>query len=139
MEIDIQDEINRDGFIFYSVLYSSVTLLFAMAVLSKFLTNEFRFGFRSFLSLITLFLGEPLCQFMVKGPSGLLLFSFGCLLVYYILPASQLPIDDKSVLITGMDRIVQISRKISLPFASLSLHFLIFELSNSINSIHHSN
>ncbi|XP_005098000.1 retinol dehydrogenase 7 [Aplysia californica] len=103
MEIDIQNELNRDGIVFYSVLYSSVTVIFAFAVLSKFLTNEFRFGFRSFLSLVTLFLGEPLCQFLVEGPSGLVVFSLGCLIIYYILPASHLPIKNRSVLITGCD------------------------------------
>ncbi|XP_055899824.1 retinol dehydrogenase 7-like [Biomphalaria glabrata] len=103
MEIDIQDEINKDDIVFYSVLYSTVTLAFAIAVVSKFFTNEFRFGFRSFLTLIILFLGEPLCQFLVKGPQGLLLFSVGCLIIYSILPANNLPADKKSVLITGCD------------------------------------
>lgn len=103
MEIDIQDELNRDGIVFYSVLYSTVTVAFAMAVLSKFLTNEFRFGFRSFLTLVILFLGEPLCQFLVKGPSGLAIFTVGCLFIYTILPANHLRAEKKAVLITGCD------------------------------------
>ncbi|XP_059157944.1 retinol dehydrogenase 7-like [Physella acuta] len=103
MEFDIEDEINRDDIVFYSVLYSTVTVAFAMAVLSKFLTNEFRFGFRSFLTLVILFLGEPLCQFLVKGPSGLAVFTLLCLVIYSILPASHLPAQNKSVLITGCD------------------------------------
>ena len=101
MEIDIENELNRDGILFYSVLYSSVTVVFAMAVLTKFLTNEFRFGFRSFLSLALLFLGEPLCQFLVDGPTGVVIFALGCSLIYYILPANHIPIKDQSVFITG--------------------------------------
>lgn len=101
MEIDVDDALLKDDIIFYSILYSSVTVAFAMAVLSKFLTNEVRFGFRSFLSLILLFLGEPLCQFFVKGPGGLIVFTVGCLLVYSILPASHMPVDSKAVLVTG--------------------------------------
>ncbi|KAL5007766.1 hypothetical protein ScPMuIL_016572 [Solemya velum] len=97
------DDIYSDDLILYSVLYSSVTVVFAMAVLSRFLTNEFRFGFRSFLSLVVLFLGEPLCQFLIKGPGGLLTFSAGCLLVYSVLPASHLPVGNKAVLVTGCD------------------------------------
>lgn len=97
------NDIPEDDVILYSVLYSSVTVVFAMAVLSKFLTNEFRFGFRSVLSLAVLFLGEPLCQFFVKGPVGVGCFAVGCLLVYSILPASHLPAGDKAVLITGCD------------------------------------
>lgn len=103
MEVELSDDIRKDDIIFYSVLYSSVTVAFGMAVLSKFLTNEFRFGFRSFLSLIILFLGEPLCQFFVEGPGGLVIFAFGCLFVYSILPASHFPANNKSVLITGCD------------------------------------
>lgn len=95
------NDIPEDDVILYSVLYTSVTVVFAMAVLSKFLTNEFRFGFRSVLSLAVLFLGEPLCQFFVKGPFGVGCFAFGCLLIYSILPASHLPAGNKSVLITG--------------------------------------
>lgn len=95
-------DISEDDVIMYSVLYTSVTVVFAMAVLSKFLTNEFRFGFRSVLSLAVLFLGEPLCQFLLKGPFGVGCFALGCLLIYSILPASHLPAADKAVLITGM-------------------------------------
>ncbi|RUS70152.1 hypothetical protein EGW08_022084, partial [Elysia chlorotica] len=76
---------------------------FAVAVLSKFLTNQFRFGFRSFLSLVILFLGEPLCQFLITGPSGLFIFSLGCLIIYSMLPANHLSAQDKAVLITGCD------------------------------------
>lgn len=90
-----------DEFLFYSLLYSSITVVFAMAVLSKFLTNEFRFGFRSVLSLGILFIGEPLCHFLLRGPSGLAFFGLGCLFVYSILPASHLPVLDKTVLVTG--------------------------------------
>ncbi|KAK6190515.1 hypothetical protein SNE40_002370 [Patella caerulea] len=101
MEVDTN--LSPDDIIFYSVLYSSVTVVFGMAVLSKFLTNEFRFGFRSVLSLVVLFLGEPLCQFLVKGPWGLTCFAVGCLFIYSILPASHLPVGNKAVLITGCD------------------------------------
>ncbi|XP_063398543.1 retinol dehydrogenase 7-like [Mytilus trossulus] len=97
------DEYLDDDIIFYSILYSSVTVLFAMAVLSKFLTNEFRFGFRSVLSLAVLFLGEPLCQFFIKGPSGVFAFAMCCLVIYSILPASHLPVGNKAVLVTGCD------------------------------------
>ena len=96
------DDLPEDDVILYSVLYSSVTLVFAMAVLSKFLTNELRFGLRSILSLVVLFLGEPLCQFFIKGPGGVAGFAIGCLLVYSVLPASHLPVGNKTVLITGM-------------------------------------
>ncbi|KAH3886927.1 hypothetical protein DPMN_010940 [Dreissena polymorpha] len=96
-------DIPEDDVILFSILYSCVTVVFAMAVLSKFLTNEFRFGFRSALSLAVLFLGEPLCQFFVKGPIGVVCFAVGCLLVYSILPASHLPVGNKAVLITGCD------------------------------------
>ena len=95
------DDLPEDDVILYSVLYSSVTLVFAMAVLSKFLTNELRFGLRSILSLVVLFLGEPLCQFFIKGPGGVAGFAIGCLLVYSVLPASHLPVGNKTVLITG--------------------------------------
>ena len=98
------NDIPEDDVILYSVLYSCVTVVFAMAVLSKFLTNEFRFGFRSVLSLAVLFLGEPLCQFFVKGPVGVGCFAFGCLLIYSILPASHLPVGNKAVLVTGERR-----------------------------------
>ena len=94
-------EVLDDDFMFYSVLYSSITVVFAMAVLSKFLTNEFRFGFRAVLSLGILFIGEPLCHFLLKGPPGVAIFGLGCLFVYYILPASHLPVENKAVLITG--------------------------------------
>lgn len=97
------DDLPEDDVILYSVLYSSVTLVFAMAVLSKFLTNELRFGLRSVLSLVVLFLGEPLCQFFIKGPGGVAGFAIGCLLVYSVLPASHLPVGNKAVLITGCD------------------------------------
>ena len=90
-----------DDFVFYSMLYSSITILFALAVMSKFLTNEFRFGFRSVLSLGVLFIGEPLCHFMVKGSAGVAVFGLGCLFIYSILPASHLQVGNKAVLITG--------------------------------------
>ncbi|KAK3102108.1 hypothetical protein FSP39_008863 [Pinctada imbricata] len=95
-------EIPDDDVIFYSVLYSVITVIFAMAVLSKFITNELRLGFRSILSLLVLFLGEPLCQFLIKGPGGVLTFAAICLLIYSVLPASHLPVGNKAVLITGM-------------------------------------
>ena len=101
MELDIQNELHKDGVMFFSVLYSSVTVIFAVAVLTKFLTNEFRLGFRSFLTLATLFIGEPLCLFFLEGPCGVVVFSIGCFTVYYILPAGHLPITDQSVVITG--------------------------------------
>ena len=94
-------EVLDDAFMFYSLLYSSITVVFAMAVLSKFLTNEFRFGFRSVLSLGILFIGEPLCHFLLKGPSGVAIFGLGCFFVYSILPASHLPVANKNVLVTG--------------------------------------
>ncbi|KAK2181277.1 hypothetical protein NP493_402g00026 [Ridgeia piscesae] len=92
-----------DDFVFYSLLYSSITVVFAMAVLSKFLTNEFRFGFRSLMSLGLLFTGEPVCHLLLKGAAGVILFGVGCLFVYSILPASHLPATGKTVLITGCD------------------------------------
>lgn len=97
------EEVLDDDFLFYSHLYSSITVVFAMAVFSKFLTNEFKFGFRSFLTLVVLFIGEPLCHFLLRGPSGVAIFGFGCVLVYSILPGSHLPAAGKSVLITGCD------------------------------------
>lgn len=97
------ENLDDDDVIFYSVLYSVVTVVFAMAVLSKFLTNELRMGFRSVLSLLVLFLGEPLCQFLIKGPGGVLTFAGCCLLIYSILPASHLPVGNKAVLVTGCD------------------------------------
>lgn len=96
-------DVEEDYFILYSVLYSTITLVFAMAVLTKFLTHEFRFGFRSFLSLVILFVGEPLCHFLLKGASGLCLFGLGCLFIYSILPPNHLPVENKAVLITGCD------------------------------------
>ncbi|XP_022307314.2 retinol dehydrogenase 7-like [Crassostrea virginica] len=97
------ENLDEDDVIFYSVLYSVVTVIFAMAVLSKFLTNELRMGFRSVLSLLVLFLGEPLCQFLIKGPGGVLTFAGCCLLIYSILPASHLSVGNKAVLVTGCD------------------------------------
>ncbi|XP_061182788.1 retinol dehydrogenase 7-like [Saccostrea echinata] len=97
------ENLDDDDVIFYSVLYSVVTVIFAMAVLSKFLTNEFRLGFRSVLSLFVLFLGEPLCQFLIKGPGGVITFAGCCLLIYSVLPASHLPVGNKAVLVTGCD------------------------------------
>lgn len=97
------ENLDDDDVIFYSVLYSVVTVVFAMAVLSKFLTNELRMGFRSVLSLLVLFLGEPLCQFLIKGPGGVLTFAGCCLFIYSILPASHLPVGNKTVLVTGCD------------------------------------
>lgn len=90
-----------DDFLFYSLLYSSITVLFAMAVLSKFVTNELRFGVRSVLSLAILFVGEPMCHFLLKGAAGVMFFGAGCLFVYSILPASHLPAKGKTVLVTG--------------------------------------
>ncbi|KAK2148166.1 hypothetical protein LSH36_511g00021 [Paralvinella palmiformis] len=101
--MDDNSEFIDDDFIFYSLLYSSITVVFAMAVLSKFLTNEFRFGFRSFLSLVMVFIGEPVCHLVLKGSSGVVLFGLGCLLVYSVLPASHLSGEDKTVFITGCD------------------------------------
>ena len=99
--MDDINELGEDDFIFYSLLYSSITVLFAMAVLTKFLTNEFRFGFRSILSLVILFIGEPMCHFLLKGPSGVALFALGCFFVYSILPASHLAVENKAVVVTG--------------------------------------
>jgi len=102
VQMEMAPSAEEDDFIFYSLLYTSITVLFAMAVLSKFLTNEFRFGFRSFLSLVVLFVGEPMCHFLLRGPTGVITFGLGCLFIYSILPASHLPAENKSVLITGM-------------------------------------
>ena len=102
--MEAETDLLEDDFLFYSLLYSSITVLFAMAVLSKFLTNEFRFGFRSFLSLVILFIGEPLCHFLLRGPQGVAIFGLGCLLVYFSLPASHLPAEGKAVFITGKSR-----------------------------------
>ena len=95
------DEPLDDDFLFYSHLYSSITVVFAMAVLSKFFTNELRFGFRSFLSLTVVFIGEPLCHLLMRGSTGVILFGLACIAVYSILPASYLPAAGKHVLITG--------------------------------------
>ncbi len=100
---NMDENIIDDDFVFYSMLYSSITIVFALAVMSKFLTNEFRFGFRSVLSLGVLFIGEPLCHFMLKGSTGVAAFGVGCLLIYSILPASHLPTGNKAVLITGIN------------------------------------
>ncbi|XP_013389265.1 D-beta-hydroxybutyrate dehydrogenase, mitochondrial-like [Lingula anatina] len=101
--MDSEESALDDDFLLYSVLYSSITVVFAMAVLSKFLTNEFRFGIRSVLTLAILFIGEPLCQFLMKGPQGVMAFGLGCLLVYSLLPSGHLPATKKAVLITGCD------------------------------------
>ena len=100
MAIDMESIMSFDN-ILYSVLYSSVTFTLGLAVLAKIFTNEFRLGFRSFLTLVILFLGEPFCQFFVKGPFGMIVFSFGCLFVYNILPSNHLSVANKSVLVTG--------------------------------------
>lgn len=101
--MDEEENLIDETFLVYSVLYSTITVVFAMAVLSKFLTHEFRFGIRSVLSLVLLFIGEPLCHFLLKGPQGVMAFGFGCLLVYSILPASHLSAANKAVVITGCD------------------------------------
>ena len=103
MERDTSEEVLDDDFVFYSQLYSSITVIFAMAVMSKFLTNDVGFGFRSFLTLVVLFVGEPVCHFLLKGPTGIALFGIGCLLVYSVLPANHMPADGKTVIITGCD------------------------------------
>jgi NAD(P)-dependent dehydrogenase (short-subunit alcohol dehydrogenase family) len=96
-------ELLDDEFLFYSHLYSSITIVFAMAVFSKFLTTHVQFGFRGFVTLVMLFIGEPLCHFLLRGPSGVIIFGIGCLLVYSILPASHLPAAGKNILVTGCD------------------------------------
>jgi len=96
-----KEELLDDEFVFHSRLYSSITVVFAMAVLSKFLSNDIQFGFRSFLTLIIVFVGEPVCHFLLHGSSGVIAFGVGCLAVYSILPASHVPAARKSVLITG--------------------------------------
>jgi len=101
IENDIGEPLD-DDFLFYSHLYSSITVVFAMAVLSKFFTNELRFGFRSFLSLVVVFIGEPLCHLLLRGPTGVVLFGLACVTVYSVLPASHHPAAGKHVLITGM-------------------------------------
>jgi hypothetical protein len=100
IENDVEEPLD-DDFLFYSHLYSSITVVFAMAVLSKFFTNELRFGFRSFLSLVVVFIGEPLCHLLLRGPTGVIMFGFTCIIVYSILPASHHPAAGKHVLITG--------------------------------------
>jgi len=97
-----KEELLDDEFLFHSHLYSSITLVFAMAVLSKFFSNDLQFGFRSLLTLIVVFVGEPLCHLVLRGPTGVIVFGFGCLAVYSVLPASHLPTVRKSVLVTGM-------------------------------------
>ena len=103
VRMEEQEELIDDDFVFYSLLYSSITVVFALAVLSKFLTNECRFGIRSVLSLVILFIGEPMCHFLLRGPTGVAAFGMGCFFVYSILPASHLPAEDKAVLITGKE------------------------------------
>jgi hypothetical protein len=90
-----------DDFIYYSFIYTVITVTFAMAVLSKFVTKDSTFGFRSLLSLITLFVGEPVCQLLLKGSSGVFVFGVACCLVYYVLPSGHLTTANKTVLITG--------------------------------------
>jgi len=96
-----KEELLDDEFLFHSHLYSSITVVFAMAALSKYFTTDVQFGFRGFLSLIVVFVGEPLCHFLLRGPTGVIVFGLGCLAVYSVLPASHLPAARKSVLITG--------------------------------------
>ncbi|XP_074659878.1 retinol dehydrogenase 7-like [Tubulanus polymorphus] len=100
---DVVGLVLDDDFLFYSVIYSLITVVFAMAILSKFFTNEFRFGVRSIVSLAVLFVGEPACHFFLKGPAGVMSFAVCCLFIYSILPASHLPALGKTVLITGCD------------------------------------
>jgi len=97
-----KEELLDDEFLFLSHLYSSITVVFGMAVLSKFFSNDVEFGFRGFLTLIVVFIGEPLCHFLLRGPTGVIVFGLGCLAVYSILPASHLPATRKSVLVTGL-------------------------------------
>jgi len=101
LEMIESEELLDDEFLFHSHLYSSITVVFAMAVLSKFFSNDVQFGFRGFLTLVVVFIGEPLCHFLLRGPTGVIVFGLGCLAVYSILPASHLPATRKSVLITG--------------------------------------
>ena len=96
-----EEELLDDEFVFHSTIYCVITIVFAMAVLSKFFSNDIQFGFRSFLSLIVAFIGEPFCHFLVRGPVGVIVFGLGCLVVYSVLPASHLPATKKYVLITG--------------------------------------
>ena len=102
-ESNHDEEVLDDDFIFYSLLYSSITVVFALAVLSKFLTNEFRFGFRAFTCLMIAFIGEPTCHFLVQGPQGVAIFGLVCLFVYSVLPASHMSGKDKAILVTGCD------------------------------------
>ena len=101
LEMSNKEELLDDEFAFHSHFYSVITVVFAMAVLSKFFSNNVQFGFRSFLSLIVVFIGEPLCHLFIRGPSGVIVFGLGCLVVYSVLPASHLPATKKYVLITG--------------------------------------
>jgi len=96
-----KEELLDDEFLFLSRLYSSITVVFAMAVLSKIFSNDIQFGFRGLLTLIVVFIGEPLCHFLLRGPTGVIVFGLGCLAVYSILPPSHLSATRKSVLITG--------------------------------------
>ncbi|XP_022250729.1 retinol dehydrogenase 3-like [Limulus polyphemus] len=95
--------IEDESFMMYSLLYSCVSVLFGISVLLKFLNSELRLGFRSVLSLVILFVGEPLCQFAIQGHMGFAGFACGCLILYATLPASHLDAKDKTVLITGCD------------------------------------
>jgi len=95
------EELLDDEFLFHSYIYCVITVVFAMAVLSKFFSDDAQFGFRSLLTLIVVFIGEPLCHCVLHGSTGVIVFGLGCLAVYSILPASNLPATRKSVLITG--------------------------------------
>jgi len=99
-----EEDLLDDEFLFHSHLYAAITVVFAMAVLSKFFSNDIQFGFRGFLSLVVVFVGEPVCHFLLRGPTGVIVFGLGCLIVYSVLPASHLPARGKSVLITGRCR-----------------------------------
>jgi len=96
-----KEELLDDEFLFHSYLYCSITVVFAMAVLSKYFSNDLKFGFRGFLTLSVVFIGEPLCHFLLHGPTGVIVFGLGCIAVYSILPAGHWPATRKSVLITG--------------------------------------
>ncbi|XP_076369910.1 D-beta-hydroxybutyrate dehydrogenase, mitochondrial-like isoform X4 [Tachypleus tridentatus] len=91
-----------ESFMMYSLLYSCVTVVFGVSVLLKFVNSELRLGFRSVLSLVILFVGEPLCQFAIQGHLGFAGFACGCLILYTTLPASLFDAKDKTVLITGL-------------------------------------
>ncbi|KAI8485044.1 hypothetical protein Bbelb_371500 [Branchiostoma belcheri] len=87
----------------YQFLYSIVALCFGVSVFVRYVNDGMSFGFRSALSLLVLFLGEPFCHHVVGEFGGLLLYGLACVVMYIVLPAGEVALKDRVVLITGCD------------------------------------